>query len=43
MGGVVLHHIEDGASVEPDTVFACQKDFVGFEHPGSEFFTVDGF
>lgn len=43
MGGVVLHNIEDGASVEADAIFACQKDFVGFEHPGSEFFAVDGF
>lgn len=43
VGGIVLHHIEDGASVEADAVFARQKDFVGFEHSGSEFFAVDGF
>ena len=39
----MLNHIKDGASVEADAVFASQEDFVGFEHPGSEFFAVDCF
>lgn len=43
MWRVVLHDVEDGASVEPDAVFAREEDFVRFENPGSELFAVDGF
>lgn len=43
MWGVVLHDVEDGASIEADAVFARKEDFVGFEDLGSEFFAVDGF
>lgn len=41
--GVVLHDVEDGATVEADAVFAREEDFIGFEDPGSEFFAMDGF